>query len=67
MDLISTLGYALLWGYALFGLIYFTNKILKQSHPVEDISNITEIDGQYYPVSKQNLEMIFSDFNLYNI
>jgi len=67
MDLVSTLGYTFLWGYALFGLLYFTYKIFRLSYLKRDISDIKEIDGTYFPVSKQSLDRIFSDLNLYSI
>jgi hypothetical protein len=67
MDPISALGYVILWSYVLFGLVYFANKILRRLYSVRKISDIQIIDDVYIPVSKQSLDLIFQELNIYSM
>ena len=67
MEPTTSLGYIILWSYALLGLIFFSNKILKDFYILKKISKIPYIERGNFPVSKQNLDAIFEELKIYSI
>jgi len=64
---LSALGYILLWSYALFGLLYLLGKSYRRPHVTKMTTSIPTIDESNTPVSKQSLDKVFEDIQIYSI